>query len=219
MPGGSDDDAFTARILQLVAWGRERTEVVIALVVVLVLLVGGGIYWFNQRAERTAQAAAELESIQQTLMVGESEGAAGELREFLARFEGTPYGVEGRLALAQLLLEQGDADEAISVLDEVAPSFRDPLRLQATILLGVALEEAEEWQRAEEVYARLSSEADFSHQRREATEGLARVHLAQGDTASAAAAYRGLLDEMDEDHEERGYYEMRLAELTRGQRS
>lgn len=217
--GGDDDDAFVARVLHFVAWARDRTEVVIALVVVLVLVVGGAIYWMNQRTERTAQAASELESIQQTLVMGEPDEAEAELRDFLTRFGGTPYAVEGRLALAQHLLEQGEPDEAIAVLEEVAPSFDDPLRLQATILLAVALEEAEDWERAEDVYARLSRDAEFSYQRREATEGAARVHLAQGDTASAIEAYRSLLAELDQDHEQRGYYEMRLAELTGGRPS
>jgi predicted negative regulator of RcsB-dependent stress response len=216
-PRGTADDEFTARILQFVAWARDRTEVLIAAVVVAVLLVGGGLYYWNQRAEQRQRASIELQAIQQTLPFTEPQEAEGELRQFLARYGGTPLANEARLVLAELLLQEGDPEGAVEVLSEAAPSFRDPLRLQATILLAVALEQAEEWERAAEVYEALAQRAEFAFQRQEASEGLARSYLSLGDTAAAADAYRRLLAELDPDEEtERGYYEMRLAELTGG---
>jgi predicted negative regulator of RcsB-dependent stress response len=215
-PRGTADDTFTAGVLEFTAWARERTEVLIAGLVVVLLLVGGGLYWANQRAEQRARAAAELESLQQTVAFMETDEAIGDLRGYLARYGGTPYGGEARLVLGEILLEEGRADEAISVLQEMAPSFRNPLRIQATILLATAYEEAEQWAGAAEVYQALSRNAELSYQRRDATEGLARVHLAMGDSASAMDAYRRLLDEMEADEPARGYFEMRLAELTGG---
>lgn len=213
-PRGTADDAFTARVLELWVWARNRTELVIAGTVIVLLLVGGGLYYFNQRSERLAMAATELESIQQVLVVGEPQEAVAELRNFLARYGGTPYGVEARLSLAEVLLDEGRASEAISTLTEVAPSLADPLRLQATILLAVTYEEAQNWERAQEVYSQLRNGAEFSYQRRDAGEGLARVHLAQGDTAAAVEVYRALVNEVEAGSTEREYYEMRLAEFT-----
>lgn len=212
-PQGTADDAFTARILEFWVWARNRTEVLIAATIVVVLLVVGGIYYVNQRGERLARASAELESIQQTLMFVEPQEARAELRDFLARYGGTPYEVEARLALAELLLGDERASEAITVLSEVAPSFRNPLRLQATILLAVAYEEAENWERAREVYGQLRDRAEFTYQRRDAAQGLARAHLALGDTAAAISVYRELVDETEEGSQERDLYEMRLMEL------
>ncbi len=213
-PRGTADDAFTARILQFVGWARDRTEVLIAIVVLLVLLVGGGIYYYNQRAAQLQQAEVELQAIQRTVAFVEPSQGIQQLREFVAQFGGTPHAIEARLALAEILLEEDRAEEAVEILDEVAPSYRDPLRLQATILLAVALEEAEDWPRAIEVYRELADRAEFSYQRRDAAEGLARSHLAQGDTAAAAEAYERALDELAEgDEERRNYLEMRLAEL------
>jgi predicted negative regulator of RcsB-dependent stress response len=214
-PRGTVDDAFTARVLEFWIWARNRTELLVAAVVVAVLLVGGGIYYFNQRAEQRLQAAAELETIQQTLAFSQPEEMVSELRDFLARHGGTPYAVEARLVLAEILLGDGRPSEAISTLTEVAPSFRDPLRLQATILLAVAYEEAENLDRAAEVYAQLHDRAEFRYQRLDAGESLARVRLLQGDTAAAVQVFRELLGQVEEGDTEAEYYRMRLAELDR----
>ena len=213
-PRGTADDAFTARVLQFVVWARERTEVLIAMVVLAVLLVGGGIYYYNQRTTQLQQAEVELQAIQRTLAFVEPSQGVQQLREFVAQYGRTPHAVEARLALGELLLEENRPEEAVTTLSEVAPSYRDPLRLQATILLAVALEEAERWPRAVEVYSELAERAEFSFQRRDAAEGLARSHLAQGDTAAAVEAYEQVLAELDAgDEERRNYFEMRLAEL------
>lgn len=214
--GGNADDAFTANVLRFWGWARNRTELLVAAVVVVILLGGGLFYFMNQQRQERAAAAAELETIQQSMPFADREELTGDLRDFLARYGGTPYAVEARLVLGEILLEQGSTSEAISTLSEVAPSFRDPLRLQATILLAVAYEEAEEWDDAADVYGQLREEAEFPYQRHDAAEGLARVHLAQGDTSAAVEVYRQLLQEIDAESEERDYVDMRLAELQSG---
>ncbi len=213
---GTADDAFAARVLEFWAWSRTRTELLVAMIVVGLLLAGGTIYYMNHRAAQREAAAAQLESLQQAVNFREPAAVISDLREFLNRYGGTPYATEARLVLAEALLGQDRTGEAIETLEPIAPSFRNPLRLQATILLASALEEAEDWARAAEVYEALSRDASFSYQRREATEGLARVRLAQGDTAAAQAAYRELLDDPELGTETRNYVEMRLAEITGG---
>ncbi len=104
-PRGTADDAFTARVLQFVVWARERTEVLIAMVVLAVLLVGGGIYYYNQRTTQLQQAEVELQAIQRTLAFVEPSQGVQQLREFVAQYGRTPHAVEARLALGELLLE------------------------------------------------------------------------------------------------------------------
>ncbi len=199
------------------AWARNRTEVLIAAIVVAVLLVGGTVYYFQQRSAQLDRAAAEIQEIQQTLAFTEAGEATNRLREFLAQFGGTPYGIEARLALAEILLDEGDSEEAVAVLSEVAPSFRNPLRVQATELLAVAHEAAEDWEAAAEVHSQILERAELRFQRRDAAQGLARSYLALGDTSAAVDAYRRTISELDEDDDEsRNYFEMRLAELTGG---
>jgi len=213
---GSADDAFTARVLEFIAWSRHNTQLLVALVVIGVVAVVGAIYYVNQRSAMHAEATMELERIQASALFEEPDAVIAELREFVTRYRRTPFATEARLALAEVLLDEGRPGEAIETLSEVAPSFRDPLRLQATILLASAYESAEDWAGAARVYRELSDRAEFSFQRREAAEGLARVLLVEGDTAGAIQAYRGALENLDEDSPQRGVLEMRLAELTAG---
>lgn len=213
-PPGTADDAFTARILEFTVWARERTHVLVIGVAAIVLLVVGTVVWLDQRSQRMDQAANQLEQIQQIVFFEEPAAARAQLRTYLGQFGGTPYAVEARLLLAELLLDDNDPAEAARVLEEVAPSHRDPLRIQATILLGSAYEQAERWDRAAEVYRGLHRNAEFSFQRRDAGERLSQILLVQGDTASAREVLEGILADLDPDSPERGYYEMRLAEIS-----
>ena len=213
-PQGSEDDAFSARILEFVLWARQRVEFLIAAGVAVVLLLVGGIYYMNQRADRMARAASELEVIQQTIPFVPPEEWAQQVDEFLARFGGTPYEVEARLVYGEVLLRENRAQEAVDVLREVAPSYRNPLGLQASFLLALAYEEVEAWSEAARIYGELENRGEFTFQRREAAEGLARSALAQGDSTTAVQAYQRLVDGAQQDEGIRSYFEMRLAELT-----
>ena len=212
-PKGTVDDAFTSRILLFIAWAQRNTQTLIIGVVTLVVLVVGSIWFFGQRAGTYEEAALQLEQVQQIAATAAPEEAAAEIERYLVRYGNTPYGIEARLVLAELHLEQGDPAAAIEALRPVAPGFRDPLRLQATFLLAVAFEQAEQWGDAVQVYSDLADRAEMNFQRQEATEGLGRAHLAAGDTAAAVAAFQRLAAEFEEGDPVRGYFQMRLQEL------
>ncbi len=216
-PQGTVDDAFTSRILLSVAWAQRNTQTLVLSLVAVVVLVVGSIWFFGQRAGTYAEAAIQLEQVQSVAATADAGEAVAELERYLARFGNTPYGIEARLVLGEIHLGEGNVEAAIEALRPVAPSFRDPLRLQATFLLAVAYESGERWSDAIGVYRDLADRAEMTFQRREAKEGLARAHLANGDTASAADAYRALVAEFsaEEDATARGYFEMRLHELGR----
>lgn len=215
-PPGTADDAFAVRVLEFTAWARDRTHVLVIAVAIAVLLVVGVVFWFGQRQQRMEQAAQELEEIQSAVLFEEAGQARAQLRTFLDRFGGTPYGVEARLLLAELLLADQDPEEAIRVLEAVAPSDRNPLRIQASILLGVAYEQAERWDDAEDLYGWLRQNAEFSFQRRSAGERLAQVLLVTGDSAGARDVLSEIVDDLEEGSPDRSYFEMRLAELSEG---
>ncbi len=212
-PKGTVDDGFTARILILTAYVQRNPQTVLGILVAIVVVAVGSIWFIGQRAGTYEEAALQLEQVQQVAVISPPEEAVAEIERYLSRYGNTPYGVEARLVLAELFLEEGQAADAIRTLEEVAPSFRDPLRLQATFLLAVAYEQAERWSEAAVVYRDLAQRAEMTFQRREAAEGLARAHLAQGDTAAARDAFRSLAAEFEEGDPIRNYFEMRVQEL------
>lgn len=215
-PQGTADDAFSARVLEFVAWTRRNSQVAIIGGIAIVLLIGGTIYYLNQRSQQFGEAATQLEMVQQVAMTSPVPEAVSELESYLVRFGGTPYGIEARLLLAELHLDDENPEAAIEALLETAPSYGNSLELQATSLLAAAYEEAERWDDAEQIYLELMERGEFTFQRREAGEGLARVLLAQGDSAAAAEAFRDLIALEEPDSPLRTYFEMRLAELTGG---
>lgn len=214
---GSGEDAFTAGILNVVAWARERTQLLVISGTVVALLVAGTFYWFNQRGAQLDAAAQELEQLQQAVGFEDPATAVASVQGYLDRFGETQYGIEARMLLARVhLIGQEDPAAAIEVLEPVAPDFSSPLNVHATFMLASVFEQAERWAEAMQTYEELRTQAEFSFQRREAGEGLARTHLAQGDTAQAVQAYEEILTELDPEDANRARYEMRLAELTAG---
>jgi predicted negative regulator of RcsB-dependent stress response len=212
-PANTADDAFTSRVLLFVAWAQRNPQTLIGSVAAVVLVVVGVLWFTGQRSGRLIEAATQLEQVQQVVASAPADEAVAELERYLASYGRTPYGLEARLLLGERLLEADNAQGAIAALSVVAPSFADPLRIQATGLLAVAYEQAEDWASAIRIYRDLQDRAEMNFQRLEATEGLARANLALGDTAAAISAYQRLLGALDEGDFARSFVEMRLAEL------
>ncbi len=211
----TNEDAFTARILELVIWGRRRAPTLVVYGVVLVVLVVGAFYWSSQRSAQLDAAAGELEELQQTVGFQDPATFEASVQGYLDRFGGTPFAIEARLLLARvhLLSEVSDPNAAVEVLAVVAPDFSSPLALDATFMLATALEQAGRWNEAIQIYEELLSEVEFSFQRVEAGEGQARSFLASGDSAGAVQVYQSILDELEPDDPDRPRHQMRLAEL------
>jgi predicted negative regulator of RcsB-dependent stress response len=207
------DDVFIAKTLELSQWAKNNQQLLTALSVVLILLIAGGIYYHNYQESLAQQAGSQLEQIHQTISLQDREGAKSELSTFLERFGNTAYAGEARLLLGQLYLETNDAQQALAVLEPMASSPRGPLELQAAMLLGVAYEQEERWQDAEEIYMTVADRSDLDFQVRNALQSAARIREDQGNVDGAIALYERILDDLPEDAQDRGMYQMRLAEL------
>lgn len=210
---GLAEDAFSTRILELVAWTRQRAQLVTGGLVVLTILVVGIVYYLRQQNAHLELAAMELESAQVAAMFQPPEQAQEEIRAYIARFRDTPFALEAYLVLGELQLRSGQADRAVTSLLEVAPSYESPLYVQATFLLAVAYEAAQRWSDAATTYEGLLSRAPYTFQKREAGQGLARAHLSQGNLSGAVSAYEGVLATLESGHPDRALFEMRLAEI------
>ncbi|MGH7457649.1 MAG: YfgM family protein [Longimicrobiaceae bacterium] len=206
------EDELSARALEALAWTQKNARWTILGLASVVILVGGLLYYRSYSEDRRARAASDFMQVEVSVQSGNVQLARRDLESFIARYDGTIYADEARLALARLYLDAREPARAVETLQPAAADLDAPLGVQAALLLGVSYQSAERYAEAVEVYRRVSREAPLDYRRREALERLALVHAGVGDHADAAGAYREILASLPDDSPERPYYEMRLAE-------
>jgi len=207
------EDIFVEKVLETTKWAKANSQILVFAGVVAVVLIAGGMYYRAWKTTQIDRAVAQLEQVQQAVSFGEREAAKASLNQFIAAFEGTPYVLEARLLLGQVLLEDGSPGEAI---DALAPAVREmdsePIGIQAAFLMAAAYEEDGRLDEAERMFLRISNTAELTFQIREAISGAARLRAAQGNYAGAVELYQEVLDGMEAEDQERNYWDMRLAE-------
>ena len=210
--GDEPDDVFVATVYEASTWA-EKNRVALIVIAVVVVAAGFGLYsWLDYRERLNEQALVQLEQVQQTVSIGDTEQAKSELDQYLSRFESTPHAGEARLLLADLHLRSGEPQRAIEVLEASSLSLRDPLGVQVRTLLAKAHEAAGEYDAAVEIYLDVADAAELAFQRNEALADAARLRERQGQWAGAAELYEEILDGLEETDEDAGLYRMRLAE-------
>ena len=209
------EDVFVEKTLELIQLAKDNSQTLILVGIVMVVLVAGGLYYKNYRNSWEEQAVGRLEQVQAAFGYGDRETAEADLYQYLDQFDGTVYALEARLTLGQALLEDGTPEEAIEVL---APAVREmdaePVGVQAAFLLAAAYEEAGRPEEAETVFLRISNTTDLSFQIQEALAGAARLRATALDFAGAAELYEDILADLEEGDPQRGFWEMRLAEVS-----
>lgn len=210
----SPDDAFIAWILQTWGWIQQNAQVVVLATIVAVVLVAGGLYYYDFQESLASQASTRLEEVQQLAQGGSTSQAITELQSFLDRFSGTPQATEARVLLGQLQLREGNPEEAIPVLEPLGESLGDPMAIQGGFLLAAAYEETDRPERAEEVYLDLANAADLDFRIRDALASAARLRAGRGDHSGAADLYRELVQTVPEDDPAHARFVMLLAEST-----
>ena len=109
------DDAFVASVIDFSEWGRKHRQALTLIIVALVALIWGGIYYVNFQRSMTIQAVNDLERIHQTISLSAFEDAKVQLSSFLESFQGTDAAREAVILLGRLHLESGDA--ALAIID------------------------------------------------------------------------------------------------------
>ncbi len=207
------EDIFVEKVVEVSGWAKKNSQALIIAGVAVVILVAAGFYLRNVRANRTQQAVAQLEQVQQQVAYGERDQAIAALNQYLNTFEGTPYALEARLVLGQVYLEQGEPASAIEAL---GPAVREmdghPVGLQAAFLMAAAYEDADQPEDAERLYLRIANTADMNFQIQEALAGAARIRTELGNYAGAADLYEDVLGALDQNDPQRDYWEMKLEE-------
>lgn len=209
------DDAVISRAIEFTTWARANIRLIVAGAVLLALIVGGLLFWRYQRAERLERAATEFLMVEQQMATGNLPVVQQELARYVSRFSGTTYADEASLLLAQLHLQEGNAQQAIEVLREPASSIeRGTLGAQAALLLGAAQEAAGDNAAAEATYLRVADEAEMNFRQQEALTAAAALREEMGNHAGAAELYGRLAQMAEPGSAERSVYEMRQVEAS-----
>jgi len=212
-PSADPDDIFLARVLGVGNWARANQQLVTILGVVVAIGIAGAVYYNGYRETLGEQAAEQLESVHQSIMLQDTEGAKNELITFLERFSGTVYEGEARLLLGDLYLQSADAQQALQVLEPLGSSPRDPIEFQGAALLGAAYEEEGRLDDAEATYLRIADRSELDFQVRNALSSAARIKVSQGDGEGAIQLYQRALATFEANEPARGIYELRIQEL------
>lgn len=213
--GDSSEDTFVAGILRLVGWAQKHIRALILAVVALIIVVGGVIYYVDYRTRVTEVASSEIRALRAQLRSeGAGEAVIQGLRSFIAQFGDTPYGMEARVLLAEELLRQGRATEALNPATTAAEGIGgDPLATRAAFLVAAAHEELGDTAAAIDVYERIGRQARLDGEKIRGLEGAARLYTAAGDLQRAIAVYDRLLELVPEDDPQHAFYVQRRAEL------
>ncbi|MEE8446070.1 MAG: tetratricopeptide repeat protein [Gemmatimonadota bacterium] len=205
---GSREDAILVFVETAAAWARVHTRVVISVLVAIGLLVGGVFYYRSYRQSLRAAAAIELNQLRGTLTPAD---AIPRLTGFIARFEGTPSAVEGRLLLARLQLRTREPQAAIQTLDPILSEPTDrPTGYAVAILLAESYKEVGEPDRSLAKLDEIIRDAYVPYQRHRALAERGRLLAELGRLEEAAATYERLTEEEGATDD---LYRVRLGEI------
>jgi len=200
---------------RLVRWAQSHRQAVtygVAAVVVAAGLVG-----WNQVASRRSEEAAG-EQLRQARLAFEQENyplAASEFARIRENYSGSRAAEQATLLLAQTRLLQGQAQQAVDVLEGFSGSASAVYRAQAFGLLGASYENAGQPGRAAEAFEQAARSADLPSMQAQFLSDAGRAWTAAADTEKAVAAYQRIVRDLSKTA---GVAEatVRLGELTKG---
>lgn len=180
-----------------------------------VVLVVAIATWFLMTAgkRKEAFAARALESARAVAESGDIGTAVQQFEQVATTYAGTDAGYEATLGIAQARLVAGQAELAISSLEDfIASNPPEQFRGPANGLLGTALENTGKHAEAAAAYRRASELQTVDYLKAILLLDAGRASRLAGDTAAATAAYQEVIDTYGETAA-RSEAEVRLAEL------
>jgi len=199
----------------LVNWIKGHQNLATGLAVAVVAAVGIGWYTIVSRNKVEAAASQRLSQGRLAFEAHNYPLAASELARLVENYSGTRAAAQANLVLAQVRLAQGQTQQAIDLLNRVAPSMGRDYQAQAYSLLGGAYENVLRFKDAATAYEEAAKHAQYPFQRGQNLNDAGRTWATAGDTARALAAYRSVISGTDSTS---GLNEakVRVGELTRG---
>ncbi|OLC73611.1 MAG: hypothetical protein AUH78_13170 [Gemmatimonadetes bacterium 13_1_40CM_4_69_8] len=210
-PVADDSDV----LMRVIAWIKAHRQV--SLWVAVILVVGGGLVWWNALSTKQSEQNAGRALVSARLAF-ESRNfplASSELARIVENYSGTHAAQEANLLLAQVRLAQGQNQSAIELLRRFAPDASRDFRAQAYGLLGAAYENVAHPREAADAYEKAAEAARMPFLRAQFLSDAGRAWSAAGDTAKAVAAYQEIVTKLDSTSTV-VEAKVRLGELTRG---
>jgi tetratricopeptide (TPR) repeat protein len=182
-----------------------------------VVIVGGGLLWWNAISRSRTEAMAS-ERLAQARLAFDSRNfplAGSELSQIVENYSGTRAAQEAELLLAQVRMSQGQGQQTIDLLKRFAPSAGAHVRAQAYGLLGAAYENAGHFREAAEAYEVAARHAEYAFLKAQYLSDAGRAWVTAGDTTKALGAYGTIAAEKDSTLPV-GEALARIGELTKG---
>jgi len=203
------EDRLAMRAAELAAWARRNVQtILIVAAVALVAVVGTLMYRWNQQ-RRADEAATQWLQVQGAVNAGPA--GIAQLSTFANNYAGTNEADEARLAMANLYLDQNQAQRAVEEARKVADRG-GVMAVQGRMLLGAALAKLGQRDQAIAAYMQAADEAELLFQRYEARSEAALLYEEAGNWAKAAETYRAMLQDTEEGTVDRSIMELRVAE-------
>jgi len=210
-PPPGESPALTA-LLQWLKSHRQATGTIAT-----VLVVAGGLVWWNLLSRSRVEGAAS-ERLEQARLAFESRNyplAASELSQVVENYSGTRAAAQANLLLAEVRLYQGQGQRAVDLLKSIAPSVGRDFAAPAYGLLGAAYEDVGHPADAAGAYEEAARRAEFAFLKAQYLSDAGRCWTAAGDTTKALADYRTIVSGMDSTLAI-PEAKVRIGELTRG---
>lgn len=182
-------DEFLSWSARLLAWGQQHI-LALSLVLLGLLLTGGAYSYFQYWQQQRQEKAAEL--LQASLgHQGEAGGRRQELELIIKDYPKTGAALQARLALADLLLKEGQYSQAAAQYEALAaraPALKELLALN----ISYCYEMAKDYRQALAALEPLLQQADLPW-RQDLLLRQARLLELAGDRAQALKIYQELL--------------------------
>ena len=200
---------------RLLVWIGKHKQASAYGAAVLLAVVGFAVWSFISSGRVEAEARSNLASARMAFDSRNLALAASELARVRENFSGSLAAEEATLLLAQVRLLQGENEQSVQMLQELASSASAPYRAQAHGLLGVALENSGKPAEASDAYEKAAAETKLDAIAAQFLSDAARTRLAAGDSSRAISLYRRVVKDYDKTTSARES-SLRLGELTKG---
>lgn len=181
-------------------WFQINSKLVTIGGIVVLAAAGGAWYYQSAKTQKLQNADKQLLLAKQSLQPGNANIplAESDLKKVADRYVGTPAGTEAGMLLAQLKLEKGDNQGAVTYLQELTGKLKSgPNAAAARGLLGDAYAQLEKPAEAAAEYERAAGLTDMPNEKAFLLSKAGHAYMAAGKHPEARRIWEGLAANQD----------------------